>query len=529
MRKALILIHRYLGIPMSVLFVVWFVSGVVMMYTGGMPQLSAAARLERLPALELDAVRLSPRDAALAAGIGTEPGSALLVTVLGRPAYRFGGGPFAITVFADDGTELPELDAPAARKAAAQFLGVDESLVRYERLVEAPDQWTLLLQRQLPLHKLSVADGARTEAYVAPYTGETVLVTTAAQRALAWLGTIPHWFYFTPLRTNQPLWYWTIVWASVAGAVLAAIGLVLAVTQFRRTRPFRLSASIPYRGPLRWHYITGAIFGAFALTWVVSGLLSLEPFEWTRARGLELPRDTLSGGELDLERYPPLDAAALAAAIDGRAAKEIELRRIQDEPYYLVRHLEPAAADGRREGLHQPYRVARPGAAAPLLIDARTLRVREQPFSPESILARIASAAPDAAITEHAVLDDYDAYYYSRGRQAPLPVLRAKLDDPLETWVYVDLATSTIVAQPHRLNRLERWLFNGLHSLDFAFWYDRRPLWDIGMILLSAGALATSGIGLYLGVKRVKRDLSRLLGIGGRRRVTRRSAVEADG
>ena len=33
----LILIHRYLGIPLSVLFVVWFASGIVMMYTGDMP------------------------------------------------------------------------------------------------------------------------------------------------------------------------------------------------------------------------------------------------------------------------------------------------------------------------------------------------------------------------------------------------------------------------------------------------------------------------------------------------------------
>ena len=61
----------------------------------------------------------------------------------------------------------------------------------------------------------------------------------------------------------------------------------------------------------------------------------------------------------------------------------------------------------------------------------------------------------------------------------------------------------------HRLNRVERWLFNGLHSLDFAFWYDRRPLWDAGLIALSAGGLVSSGIGLWVGFRRVRRALGK--------------------
>ncbi len=58
--------------------------------------------------------------------------------------------------------------------------------------------------------------------------------------------------------------------------------------------------------------------------------------------------------------------------------------------------------------------------------------------------------------------------------------------------------------------RLQRWLFNGLHSLDFSFWYSRRPLWDIGMIGLSLGGLASSGIGLWFGLGRVRRALGRM-------------------
>ena len=68
---------------------------------------------------------------------------------------------------------------------------------------------------------------------------------------------------------------------------------------------------------------------------------------------------------------------------------------------------------------------------------------------------------------------------------------------------------SQIVAQVHRLNRVERWLYNGLHSLDFSFWYDKRPLWDIGMIALLLGCLASTTIGFCLGIKRMRRGVMR--------------------
>ena len=109
-------------------------------------------------------------------------------------------------------------------------------------------------------------------------------------------------------------------------------------------------------------------------------------------------------------------------------------------------------------------------------------------------------------------MPEYDSYYYSRGRERPLPVLRVKFDDPADTWFYVDPRTSRLLAGMPRLHRLERWLFNGLHSLDFAFWYDRRPLWDVGVIALSLGGLASTGIGLWVGLGRVRRALDRKLG-----------------
>src|ERR1044071_9055580 len=98
LRRFLILLHRYLGIPLSFLFVLWFASGIAMIYVGGMPALSPEQRLEHLP-------------------------------VLGRPAYWIDGE----TVFADDGESLAPLERETAREVAAKFSSAPLRSVRFMR------------------------------------------------------------------------------------------------------------------------------------------------------------------------------------------------------------------------------------------------------------------------------------------------------------------------------------------------------------------------------------------------------------
>ncbi len=52
--------------------------------------------------------------------------------------------------------------------------------------------------------------------------------------------------------------------------------------------------------------------------------------------------------------------------------------------------------------------------------------------------------AGGARRSRQALLQDYDDYYYSRSGQAPLPVLRVKFADPLQTWLYIDPRTSQV-------------------------------------------------------------------------------------
>jgi hypothetical protein len=516
-RKWVILSHRYLGIAMGLVFVMWFASGMVMMYAGGMPQMNPDLRRERLAPLDMSAVRLSPAEAAERAGVD-DAQRASLFTVLGRPAYRFGSR----TVFADTGDALAPVDRATAQAIAARFLDVPTRDIDFLHTVDEPDQWTLTLSRGLPFLKFRARDDAATELYVSPRTADVVLATTKRDRLLSWLGVIPHWLYFAPLRLNQPLWYDVVVGLSWVGVATAVVGLAVGVMRFKPSTPLRFMASIPYGGWMRWHFVTGAVFGVFTLTWVFSGLLSMEPFAWTNASGLPFDREVLSGGSLQLDRFTPADATTWGRLAAGRPIKEIELARMQDEPYYVVR-LERPAKLMRRERLHQPYPIVGRAEGDRLIVAADTMTARLEPFSAQSLVARLTTAAPGTRVVEQTLLTDYDDYYYSRRGQTPLPVLRVKFDDPAQTWVYVDPAMNQVLTAIPYLARVERWFYNGLHSLDFAFWY-RSWTWDVGMILLCLGGLASSTIGTVLGFGRVARAVR-----NGLRWVPRRGDVFAHG
>ena len=87
-------------------------------------------------------------------------------------------------------------------------------------------------------------------------------------------------------------------------------------------------------------------------------------------------------------------------------------------------------------------------------------------------------------------MDQYDAYYLDRHRERPLPVIYARLNDAGGTRYYVDPKTGTVVGQYSARGWVNRWLYHGLHSLDFPWLYNYRPLWDIVVIGLMLGGTA---------------------------------------
>ena len=115
----------------------------------------------------------------------------------------------------------------------------------------------------------------------------------------------------------------------------------------------------------------------------------------------------------------------------------------------------------------------------------------------DQLAARIKETVP-LLLPEHALdqlekLERFDNYYYStHNRFRPLPAYRAKFDDEETTWYYITASTGEILFRSTATKRMERWLYNGLHSLDFQVLLANRPLWDIVVIILSLAGIALS-------------------------------------
>jgi len=469
-RKWVILIHRYLGIAVSLLFVMWFVSGIAMIFARGMPNLTTDVRFQRLPKIEFAKVNVTPSEAVEKAQLGRPPARATMLTVMGRPAYRFTSRG-TVTVFADDGEVLETVGEREAISIARAFMSLPDAMLQYRGEQLEPDQWTLEERQLLPAHKVFVNDSAKTELYISESTAEVALLTTRATRALAYVAAIPHWMYFAPLRQNGPVWRQVVLWTSGVGVVLTLLGVVLAFTQYRTQ----------YAGLMRWHYVTGVVLGVFALTWVFSGLLSMEPFFWASGgeTGNRIPQ-TLRGGSLDLSQFPK-------PSFSSTGIKEVDFLRIQGDPYYLLRD----------------------GPSEPVLVSADSMQERWEPFTPESLVDRIKQATPGETMIDSSMLTTYDGYYHPSERKPPLPVLRVKFADANATWFYIDPRLSQVVASFTRRERLQRWIYHGLHSFDFNFWYYNGPVWRTVMVALNAGGAALSLIGVLIAIKRIERAVKR--------------------
>jgi hypothetical protein len=90
LKRSLIFIHRWLGVALSVIFMLWFASGIVMMYWS-FPDVSARDRRERAPMLNASQIKLSPEEAYAKLQLDQSAGGVQLTSFDGRPVYRFGG------------------------------------------------------------------------------------------------------------------------------------------------------------------------------------------------------------------------------------------------------------------------------------------------------------------------------------------------------------------------------------------------------------------------------------------------------
>jgi PepSY-associated transmembrane protein len=489
----LIVVHRYVGLAFCLIFLIWFASGLVMVFKR-MPEFAAEERLARLPQLDPATIRLTPSQAFEAAGTGGSPQRVLLTSVQSRPVYRFAFDAGSLSVFADDGSYLENVEPENAVAIVRAMFPESGGSARYLDTKAEPDQWTITNRFSATggLHRVALGDAAGTEVYVAEATGEIVMKTDRASRFWGYAGPVTHWFYFTPLRWNHaPLWNDLIVYGSVIGCVLCLLGLVIGVYRFSFSRRFmRGTSATPYVGWLRWHHYAGLLFGVIAFTWTFSGLLTMTPWNLFPAAGPTRAQvRAIRGDALALDRFGVTPTDALGVFQTRFQPKELELLQFMGTPYYAA-YERDLSVRPHQDSARYASRDERP-ARVLVSADGDAPGIRNA-FTRDELLDAARAAMAGTEPVEVTWLTAFDAYYYDRTGGRRLPALRAKFDDPDQTWLYLDSSDGSLVLAEVRGSRAERWLYQGLHSLDFPRLYQTPWVWYPLIVGLSLGGIALS-------------------------------------
>jgi hypothetical protein len=482
-------LHRALGSVLCVLMASWFLSGAVMTFAG-YPSYGERARLRDLPSLgELPETALSP---ALAAQVQRfmvhEPGAELsLIRPLEEPRILLRSQGEVVAVLSLRAADAsPPLSEEQAREIAERVVGAPAHQV--ERLDQS-DQWSVALPRAVfPLFRVSLADGEHSELYVSAASAEIVQRTTRKDRVLAWLGAIPHWVYPTLLRRERALWRNVVIALASFGLVLTSAGLIAGLDTARRVRRRRARQGPPINdAALRLHQRIGLGFGLLALCWLFSGVLSFNPFDWTASRGLwSRAEQSLRGSPSEAGQLPwarLLDALTLCQrALDVR---ELRVRYLTGTPIATCLGVD--------------------GARRLLVLTEDALKIERELPGPLLNAAAQAIAGRDVRFRAQRV-DRADQYYYPTHTEPDLvlPCIRVDAEDRVRTRYYLDPISGELLRTLTARLRLERYLFHGLHSWDFAFLYEQRGLWR-------AAVLSAMGLGASLSLLGVALTLRRLL------------------
>ena len=487
----ILLFHRYLAVAVGLLMTLWCLSGFVMMYQA-MPELTSEQRLNGLQPLLLSECcelgNLAPHDDTPLAGFRIE-------MLLDKPVLRFSSGQNNQTIDLTRGVPITELSAEQITRVAEQYaVGNGIAGTPVAAGIISMDQWTIQsARRNQPAWHITFDDRAGTEIYVNGLTGDVFQQTNRRARVLAWFGAIPHWLYPTVLRQNGALWTDIVVWTSTMGTFLAATGLYVGISRLRRQRVSHKLKS-PYKGLWYWHHISGLVFGILVLTWVFSGLMTMNPWGALSGTGGVNYRSQLTG---------EATWSGLKEVLTNIRNQDFELPEsdgfVQITPAVFDNELFLMAVSTRGE----TFRLDRSGRSTPL-----------QTVDIERVVAGL-----EAPVHSAGLMHDEDLYYYGHKREVSLPVYRVLMDDDEQTRLYIDTRTGA-VRSLGSAGRWSRWIRTVLHDLDFpGLW--NRPVWDVVVILLLTGVTLVCATGTWMSFRRIRRDI-----LSFRRRIKKKAAYK---
>lgn len=407
--------HKILGYCLGILFLMWFLSGIVMLFCR-YPRVSGEQLIEHGHDLRSDFEL--PKEVFSNDGKNTlslsDNGAGTVLNVSGHSALLNGKEVDTHLIASRWGRNIVSTDT---------LYSMDVWLLG--RMPKAADY---------PILKYTYANG--NELYVSQATSEPIQFTTQSQRTGAWLGAVPHWLYITPLRSlGRDPWAWVIIVLSLAGVLMVVLGLVagIAIAIKSKRRTGKIS---PYSAPLaRWHHTAGCIFGIFVLGWIFSGYMSMVSIpKWMvpTPDSARIPR--FENVSIDKFTY---NCDSVLAHFDN--ARKLTWLEIAGDPVYKV-----IESDGE---VH--------------LINASGCHAGETYVIDEDLCHRIGGNCSNVEL-----LHSYDSQYISLRNELPLPVYRICVPDNHGLTIYINPKDASM-RMASANGAVRTFLYRGLHCLSF--------------------------------------------------------------
>lgn len=481
-KKILYTLHRVLGTILSILFLIWFLSGFVMIYHT-FPKVKQVDRYRTMSTLYTDT--------AIAKNIFTELPEDISLKKL---TLRIKGNVPVFEFATTDSLFQKSIDSTFTQNPVITYSQIEEyakrwdnSQIAYVDTLYELEQWIPFgyLKKDFPIYKFYFSDKDEHQLYVSSRTGEALQYTDKNSRFWSWLGPIPHWVYFTSLRQNSSAWVDVLVWLSGIGAIMCLAGLILGVYVLYKQYKNKKNLTSPYRKNIyKWHHILGFIFGIFVFTFVFSGMMSLADIpQWVvKTQNKDIEDNLYTPQNINLQDYK-LSYITILEKYPNQV-KSIEWSTFGTLPFYKV------IIDDKLK-----------------FVDASTDTIKYLALSSDNVLNRLKTIQQESM--HISLMNEYDNYYVGLTDHLPLPIYKVVVDDVDKSVYYVNPKNGSIKYY-NKNTRLHKWTYQGLHSFKFKFLAERPVLWNIVMWTTMIGGTLVSFTGVWLGFRYIKRKLKKL-------------------
>lgn len=484
MNKLIASFHRLIGTILALFFLMWFVSGFVLMFHK-YPRLSSDKAFSHFnsiqsPVQEIDVIDSLINSQSLE--------SASLKIFNNKASWFLKEKKQNVIIDAVNLNEINQRTIPYSSLSSFISSWNPAPINRIKEMKQL-DIWLPYsrYKKHLPIYKIYFDDKDKSQLYLSSFDGSALQYTTSKQRFWAYLGGIPHWLYIGKLRENKASWSKVVAWISGIGALMCLSGIILGVQTYTKVYKKRKRWKTPYRKwSYKWHHILGFVFGFFVFAYVLSGFFTVVNMpEWiVPVKEDNVLKKIRKQKPIQLEDFK-IDINKVIAKYQDEHINSIDLEYFGDIPIYRLNSL---SGD-------KYFRACSDDVVELTLNESDIQNLVEK---------RLNIKNPDITF-----MDEFDSYYVGLTQRMALPVYKVNLNNADKGTLYIQPGTGYIRYFDNN-RRVKKWIYPAFHSYRTKFMVEHPTIrrWVLYITLL--GGTIVSLTGVILGFKYLRRGYKKL-------------------